>query len=406
MSTQSRRSSSTTKIPPIADNPMAPGKRQLAKKRPALIDITNQSKKLVQCTSKVAEKKETSTSSEDEESHEQNSLLTPRSMVISPLKSPNKSIGSKANNNLYMPQQTKKEGKICKRNLLLEMESNDNAVAVGNDSKEPQFCAHIAHDIYKNLRSSEAKKRPSAHLEMVQKDISVSMRAILINWLVQVVEEYRLVPETLYLTVNYIDRYLSGNSINRQQLQLLGVACMMIAVKYEEICAPKAEEFCYLTGNSHCKNEILQMESAVLNYLKFEMTVPTAKLFLRQFVHAAQMINQVESLQFECLANYIAELSLLEYIMLHYAPSLIAASAVFLAKFILSPSRKPWDSVLGHYTLYQPSDLYECVKALHRLCLTGGRPNLSAVKEKYSQHKYKFVAEKDCPSIPEEFFEN
>lgn len=45
----------------------------------------------------------------------------------------------------------------------------------------------------------------------------------------QVAEEYRLVPDTLYLTVNYIDRYLSTNEVNRQRLQLLGVACMLIA---------------------------------------------------------------------------------------------------------------------------------------------------------------------------------
>lgn len=72
----------------------------------------------------------------------------------------------------------------------------------------------------------------------------------------QVSEEYRLVPETLYLTVNYIDRYLSGNVISRQKLQLLGVACMMIASKYEEICAPQVEEFCYITDNTYLKDEV------------------------------------------------------------------------------------------------------------------------------------------------------
>lgn len=51
----------------------------------------------------------------------------------------------------------------------------------------------------------------------------------MITLFLQVAEEYRLVPETLYLTVNYIDRYLSGNTMDRQRLQLLGVACMMIA---------------------------------------------------------------------------------------------------------------------------------------------------------------------------------
>ncbi|XP_022772336.1 cyclin-A1-4-like isoform X2 [Durio zibethinus] len=367
------------------------------------------------------------------------SLHTPRSMNISPcrsfcasvsldetmstsdsLSSPDfeyveneelsavKPIERKANNNLSISEYTQKEGKISKRNVFLEVGPNDNVVAVDNTFTDPQFCPSIVHDIYKNARAAEAKKRPSVHfMEMVQKDINASMRAILIDWLVEVTEEYRLVPETLFLTVNYIDRYLSGNSINRQQLQLLGVACMMIASKYEEICAPQVEEFCYVTDNTYCKDEILEMESAVLNYLKFEMTVPTARFFLRQFVHAAQMINQVQSMQFECLASYIAELSLLEYTMLHYAPSQIAASAAFLAKFILSPSKKPWDSILGHYTLYRPSDLGDCVKALHHLCRNGGCANLPAIREKYSQHKYKFVAKKYCPaSIPQEFFQD
>ncbi|XVE55290.1 hypothetical protein DITRI_Ditri03aG0146900 [Diplodiscus trichospermus] len=367
------------------------------------------------------------------------SCITPRSMNISPcrslcvsvsmdetmstcdsLKSPEfeymenedvsavKSIERKANNNMYISEDTDKEGKISKRNILLETGPNDNTVGVDNTSSHPQFCGPIAHDIYKNARASEAKNRPATDfMKMVQKDINASMRAILVDWLVELTEEYRLVPEALFLTVNYIDRYLSGNSVNRQQLQLLGVACMMIASKYEEICAPQVEEFCYVTDNTYCKDEILQMESAVLNYLKFEVTVPTAKFFLSQFVHAAQMINQVQSMQFECLANYIAELSLLEYTMLHCAPSLIAASAAFLAKFILSPSKKPWDSVLRHYTLYQPSDLVDCVKALHHLCRNGGGSNLPAIREKYSQHKYKFVAKKYCPaSIPREFFQD
>lgn len=105
--------------------------------------------------------------------------------------------------------------------------------------------------------------------------------------------------------------------------------------------------------------------------------------------------------------NYIAELSLLEYSMLHYAPSLIAASAIFLAKFILAPSRRPWNSTLHHYTLYKPSDLLNCVNDLHRLCCNNQDSALPAVREKYSQHKYKCVAKKYCPpSMPPEFFHN
>ncbi|GLT77909.1 hypothetical protein SLA2020_494630 [Shorea laevis] len=300
-------------------------------------------------------------------------------------------------------------GNICNRDIHAEMEVDHEVVNLDDNYMDPQLCATFACDIYKHLRASEVKKRPSIDfMETIQKDLNTNMRAILIDWLVEVAEEYRLVPDTLYLTVNYIDRYLSGNVMNRQRLQLLGVACMMIAAKYEEICAPQVEEFCYITDNTYFKEEVLEMESAVLNYLKFEMTAPTAKCFLRRFVRAAaQEINEVPSMQLECLANYIAELSLLEYSMLCYAPSLIAASAIFLAKFILLPSRSPWNSTLHHYTLYTPSDLIDCVKDLHRLCCNNLDSTLPAIREKYSQHKYKCVAKKYCPpSIPLEFFHN
>ena len=76
----------------------------------------------------------------------------------------------------------------------------------------------------------EVKRRPIAdYIEKVQKDVSVNMRAILVDWLVEVAEEYKLLPYSLYLTISYIDRYLSVNVLNRQRLQLLGVSSMLIA---------------------------------------------------------------------------------------------------------------------------------------------------------------------------------
>uniref|UniRef100_A0A0E0FJ45 Cyclin C-terminal domain-containing protein n=1 Tax=Oryza nivara TaxID=4536 RepID=A0A0E0FJ45_ORYNI len=116
-------------------------------------------------------------------------------------------------------------------------------------------------------------------------------------------------------------------------------------------------------------------------------------------------IVQDPALHLEFLANYVAELSLLEYNLLSYPPSLVAASAIFLAKFILQPAKHPWNSTLAHYTQYKSSELSDCVKALHRLFCVGPGSNLPAIREKYTQHKYKFVAKKPCPpSIPTEFF--
>lgn len=314
-----------------------------------------------------------------------------------------RSIEQMTSRNLHITDHGGQAGSMCK---LMVVDVVDKVVNVDNDYMDPQLCATIACDIYKHLRESEVNKRPSTDfMEKIQKDINASMRAILIDWLVEVAEEYKLVPDTLYLTVNYIDRYLSGNPVNRQRLQLLGVACMMIAAKYEEICAPQVEEFCYITDNTYFKEEVLQMESSVLNFLKFGVTAPTTKCFVRRFLQAAQTLNTFPALQLECLSNYIAELSLLEYNMLRYLPSLIAASVIFLALYILAPSKRPWNSTLRHYTLYDPCDLRDCITALHQLFLSGSSPGLPAIREKYSQHKYKFVAKKSCSStIPLEYF--
>jgi len=108
-------------------------------------------------------------------------------------------------------------------------------------------------------------------METMQKDITTAMRGILIDWLVEVAEEYKVMPDTLYLTVSYIDRFLSSNTVSRQQLQLLGVSCMLIASKYEEICAPQVEEFCYITDNTYRREEVCTVTFPVFDLIGLEL---------------------------------------------------------------------------------------------------------------------------------------
>ncbi|KAJ0919344.1 putative cyclin domain-containing protein [Helianthus annuus] len=373
----------------------------MAKKRPALVNVTNQ-RPTARNASNLMVPKKGSLSTNTFGISSSSAHLNPAAL------SKNISRKDATISKINISDHVEPTANVCKREILVEIGSNDKIVDLDVDFMDPQLCATMACDIYQHLRASEVKKRPAVDfMEKVQKDINASMRAILIDWLVEVAEEYRLVPDTLYLTINYIDRYLSGNLMDRQRLQLLGVACMMIASKYEEICAPQVEEFCYITDNTYFKDEVLQMESKVLNFLKFELTAPTVRCFLRRFVRAAHGVNEAPSMHLECLASYISELSLVEYNMLRYAPSLVAASAIFLARYILSPSQNPWNSTLKHYTQYQPSELFECVKSLHTLVTECPNSSLPAIREKYSQHKYKFVAKKYCPpSIPMEYFLN
>ena len=104
---------------------------------------------------------------------------------------------------------------------------------------DPQACSTYAQPIFQYLREAELTKRASPkYLEQVQSDVNAKMRAILVDWLVEVSEEYKLCADTLYQAVNYIDRFLTLQSTQRSQLQLIGVTCMWVAAKYEEIYPP------------------------------------------------------------------------------------------------------------------------------------------------------------------------
>lgn len=67
------------------------------------------------------------------------------------------------------------------------------------------------------------------YIEKVQRDVNPNMRGILVDWLAEVSEEYKLCSDTLFMSISYIDRFLSTNALIRQRLQLLGVSSMLVA---------------------------------------------------------------------------------------------------------------------------------------------------------------------------------
>ncbi|EXC25827.1 hypothetical protein L484_019461 [Morus notabilis] len=278
-------------------------------------------------------------------------------------------------------------------------------VDVDADHKDPHLCSTYAPDIYSNLRVAELARRPFPNfMETIQRDITQSMRGILVDWLVEVSEEYKLVPDTLYLTVYLIDRFLSQNYIERRKLQLIGITCMLISSKYEEICAPRVEEFCFITDNTYTREEVLKMEIEVLKCFNFQLFAPTAKTFLRRFLRAAQASYTSPSLELECLANYLTELTLVDYDFLNFLPSVIAASAIFLARWTLDQTSHPWNSTLEHYTSYKAADLKVAVVALQDSQLnTNGCP-LGVIRLKYRQEKFKSVAALSSVKLLETLF--
>jgi cyclin B len=120
---------------------------------------------------------------------------------------------------------------------------------------------------------------------------------------VQVHLKFKLMTETLYLTVNLIDRYLSVQSVSRKNLQLVGVTALLLAAKYEEIWAPEVNDFVHISDNAYTREQILHMEKTMLNTLQFNLTVPTPYVFVARCLKAAAADREVFYLQIPCIMD-------------------------------------------------------------------------------------------------------
>lgn len=174
---------------------------------------------------------------------------------------------------------------------------------------------------------------PNPNYMANQKDLAWKMRGILTDWLIQVHSRFRLLPETLFLCVNIIDRFLSARVVSLAKLQLVGITCMFIAAKVEEIVAPSASNFLYCADSSYTETEILQAERYVLKTIEWNLSYPNPIHFLRRISKADDYNVQVRT-----IGKYLLEIQCLEWRLIAAPPSLLAAASVWLARLILGYS--------------------------------------------------------------------
>lgn len=247
-------------------------------------------------------------------------------------------------------------------------------------------------DIYSYLRQRECLFRPNATYMDHQGDINERMRSILINWLIEVHEKFRLRSSTLYLTVSIVDRFLSACQVTRSKLQLVGCVAMLLASKFEEIYPPEVQDFVYIADSAYSRDEILQMEGNVIRALGWEMSVVTPHSFANRFL---QLANATEWEQI--YTYYLLELALVEYRMLKYKASELAAAAVHLT-LKLSPQRanqsaeERWGDYHETHTKYSRAMLKECMRELLDINMNRN-PKEKAVRKKYAKADRQSVSE-------------
>ena len=253
------------------------------------------------------------------------------------------------------------------------------------DVQDVQAVVPYLTEIHQHYRETEGLKDARYGYMSKQTDINAKMRSILFDWLVEVHLKFKLMPETLYLTVNLIDRFLEKEQIMRNKLQLVGVTAMFMASKYEEIYAPECRDFVYISDKAYTRDEILRMEGLMLARLNFQLTAPNAFVFVKRFAKVAGIATTPRSTT-ELLANYLVELTLQDYKMLKYLPSTICASAVYLA--LKTRGKTPWTPDLEKHSTYKEADLQACVRDIHELHDKATTNSLQAVRKKYTQEKH------------------
>ncbi|CAI9610778.1 unnamed protein product [Staurois parvus] len=251
----------------------------------------------------------------------------------------------------------------------------------GDDNGNPMLCSEYVKDIYCYLRSLEEAQAVRPNYLQGQ-EVTGNMRAILIDWLVQVQMKFRLLQETMFMTVGIIDRFLQDHPVPKNQLQLVGVTAMFLAAKYEEMYPPEIGDFTFVTDHTYTKAQIREMEMKILRALKFAMGRPLPLHFLRR----ASKIGEVTAEQ-HSLAKYLTELVMVDYEMVHYPPSQIAAAASCLSLKVLNGG--DWTPTLQHYTMYSEDSLRPIIQHMAKnvLRVNKGLTKHMTVKNKYGSSK-------------------
>ncbi|KAL3817143.1 hypothetical protein ACHAXA_006143 [Cyclostephanos tholiformis] len=259
------------------------------------------------------------------------------------------------------------------------------------DSENPLLASSYVQEMYEHYRSKEADTCTNPAYMDDQNFINERMRAILIDWLVDVHLKFKLVPETLHLTVNIIDRYLAKDRVIRQRLQLLGVTAFLIATKYEEVYPPEIPDLVYICAGSYTKYEILAMEETILKSLDYKITIPSAHAFLVRYLKAGLADKKIVG-----LSSFILDGTLLSYDLLRYLPSQLAAASVFIARRAVG--RNGWNPTLDKYARYSEDDILPVARAI--LSEQSLMPTeLRAVRNKYRSARYGAVANIELPSL-------
>ncbi|KAF8624976.1 hypothetical protein AX15_005611 [Amanita polypyramis BW_CC] len=219
-----------------------------------------------------------------------------------------------------------------------------------DDWEDPAMASEYVVEICKYWKRIEIATLPDPDYLAHQPHITWEHRGLLINWLMETHIRFRFLHETLFLCINILDRILSRRVISLQKLQLVGIACLLIASKYEETCSPSVAEMVLLCEGAYRVEEIIRAEQYILKAINWDLSFPGPMGWLRRGSKADEYEEKART-----IAKYFMEIGCLERHLIGSPSSLIATASLWLARLIVG--REEWTPNLVHYTTYEEHEL-------------------------------------------------
>ncbi|KAI3406517.2 CLB4 [Candida oxycetoniae] len=270
---------------------------------------------------------------------------------------------------------------ISEMKYIIAKYSRDTLDPNDEDTYDASMVAEYAPEIFNYMRKLEIKYTPNANYMDIQTELRWEMRAVLIDWVVQVHSKFNLLAETLFLTVNYIDRFLSKKKVSLSRFQLVGAVAFFIAAKYEEINCPTIQEVAFMADNAYTIDEFLKAERFMIDVLEFDMGWPGPMSFLRRTSKADDYDYQTRT-----LAKYFLEITIMDSRFVASPPSWLAAGAHYISRFLLN--RGEWTELHVFYSGYTEKQLRPLAEQLLENCKYPEK-NHKAIFEKYQERRFR-----------------
>ena len=260
-----------------------------------------------------------------------------------------------------------------------------------NNQENIAFAGEYLEEIYLNLllEEKQATIKPQIGYMNNQNEINEIMRAILIDWIIDIHLRFNLRQETLFMTIWLIDTYLSYAFVPRDKFQLLGITCLLISCKSHEIYYPQQNKLIEMTDNAYTKEEMLKMENEILKKLNFYIVCPNPI----DFYNILSKMFGFEKKHY-CLGNYFIESALVYYQILKYSSSVIASSCAYLVM--------KYYRINGYQKLYNnfilneqnPEDVIkDAAKEIYILVENLAKSKFKSVKKKFALAQYENVSD-------------